>query len=70
MITLFVVPARKATLAGGIDSLKSISGLLKRLHMYGKRLKRIKRRLINIGINISSFFSKMREKTSHICAYA
>jgi hypothetical protein len=33
MINRVVVPCRQATLAGGIDSLKSIPGLLKRLQI-------------------------------------
>ncbi len=33
MTTLFDVPARQATQAGGIDSRKSIPGLLKRLQI-------------------------------------
>jgi hypothetical protein len=34
MTTIFVVPARQATLAGGIDSSQSIPGLLKRLQIW------------------------------------
>ncbi len=53
MTTQFDVPARKDTLAGGIDSLESIPGLLKRLQIRAQAT-------LAVGIDFWGLFKRLQ----------